>query len=940
MASDPRNPCVVHPLPLAPSFVGRQGVLAELEEHWRSGKRGVVALVGLGGAGKTAIAAQFLDKLLRVEAGPRPSSVFVWSFYQEPDAGRFLQRLYEYLATGGTPNAAGKGAGLLHLLDEALSAPAMADVHAFAVGGDPLRGTRHLLMLDGLERVQQQDASRGAYGRIEDMLLRRFLMRLASPASNLEALTVVTSRFPLTDLGYVHINVGGLEPPAALSLLRQRGVLGDDAALARLIDAYGAHALTLDHLGGLIGVFLEGDPGRAPEVETLGAAAGDRQAARLSRLLRAYETHLPPQELALLCRLCLLRRSENLAELTELFVCHPAIRPRTARELPKLIERVPGVLERLGAEDSHDLMRSLRATVEDALCQAPLAGPETAFREETVAILHSAFEVHELGRLEYGEFARLYADQSLDTPTDLLPLNRTDREALRYYYARILELRAHPLMPCPDADPALEKAFVELGHGPKPSARRRPEGELGPHDVLLALQSVERYLRYLVAKHHALRRMREVCSLAAQKWALAGPLAEIDATGLERLLNALVERHLVLCEADGSFTVHPAIRDHFARVAKAAEGGAWHDLLRRQFISLVSRPGARQAEDDASLDLIEEAIHHALRAGRAPEALELYNDALGGMRRLAWKLGEAARGLRILQEFDPCPDPWALGWYWRALGDLDEAYRHNSLPYFRADIRLLQGRLPEVVLEGEGTRTAVAAFLMGQTTKLPRDVLGCAIPRDQLCLYLGRFSVGQSSALLEGLYRDIGWESDRARCLLLLAEACRRRSDETQAHHFLVEASRWILHSGSVEHLCLYHLTRARILRSSADYDAAQRAVAERAVAEGLHLAERSGLGLYHIELLCERAESSLALGEAAGAEQTARDALRRARDPKCTFAWGEAEAGHLLGQALAEAGRSSEARTILGQTLALRRNLGHPDTTLTERALARLQRS
>ena len=47
--------------------------------------------------------------------------------------------------------------------------------------------------------------------------------------------------------------------------MRNHGVHGDDEALLRLVHAYGAHALTLDHLGGLIGQFLGGDPEKAPE---------------------------------------------------------------------------------------------------------------------------------------------------------------------------------------------------------------------------------------------------------------------------------------------------------------------------------------------------------------------------------------------------------------------------------------------------------------------------------------------------------------------------------------------------------------------------------------------------------------------------------------------------------------------------------------------------
>src|SRR5437660_2012646 len=142
-------------------------------------------------------------------------------------------------------------------------------------------------------------------------------------------MVLVTSRFPLTDLevygnhgpcsassaklaGYRQIDIGGLSDGAALALLRTRGVHGDDGDLETLISGYGAHALTLDHLGGLIGQFLSGDPRRAPEAPKLTSPSGDRQALRLARLLRAYEEHLPPAELALLCRLCLLRRGATI----------------------------------------------------------------------------------------------------------------------------------------------------------------------------------------------------------------------------------------------------------------------------------------------------------------------------------------------------------------------------------------------------------------------------------------------------------------------------------------------------------------------------------------------------------------------------------------------------------------------------------------------------
>jgi ATP-dependent Clp protease ATP-binding subunit ClpA len=70
--------------------VGRDEELAELREFWRQSRGGVLALVGLGGAGKTAVASRFLQEILSGHMEPRPRGLFVWSFYQEPDAGLFL----------------------------------------------------------------------------------------------------------------------------------------------------------------------------------------------------------------------------------------------------------------------------------------------------------------------------------------------------------------------------------------------------------------------------------------------------------------------------------------------------------------------------------------------------------------------------------------------------------------------------------------------------------------------------------------------------------------------------------------------------------------------------------------------------------------------------------------------------------------------------------
>jgi hypothetical protein len=225
-----------------------------------------------------------------------------------------------------------------------------------------------------------------------------------------------------------------------------------------------------------------------------------------------------------------------------------------------------------------------------------------------------------------------------------------------------------------------------------------------------------------------------------------------------------------------------------------------------------------------------------------------------------------------------------------------------------------------------------AMFLMGQTTQLPPDLLGCAIPQDQILLYRGRLDPVRRTLLLQELYQEIGREGDRARCQLLAAEAARRQADMKLCRQYLDAASGWVLRSGSVEHLCLFHWVRSRAARAAGDG-----ATARRAVDEGLHLARQSGLGLYLVELLCEGAELYLLRCDAGGAEEPAREALRRASSSECQFMWGAAAAGHLLGQALAMQGRAKEARTQLEETLEMRSRLGDPAAETTEEVLGSL---
>jgi tetratricopeptide (TPR) repeat protein len=796
--------------------------------------------------------------------------------------------------------------GLLHLLRDALSA-----------------GGPNLLVLDGLERIQRQDGyAEARHGQIEDPLLKQLLVWLAEGVG--QTMALITSRFPLTDLeahrgsGYRAVDVGGLSVPAAVALLRARGVWGENAALERLVASFGAHALTLDHLGGLIGQFLDGDPSRAPEAPALASPGADRQAFRLARLLRSYEEHLPPTELALLCRLCLLRRSVTADQMVSLFLCTPGVHARTVRELPRLLRHALGS-EPFSEHTLDYLARAMQGKVVEALCAAPIAGPAEHFLQEIISVARAFVELEDSAlEARIADLARLYKEAHLEPPSDRYPLPRRDRIRFRMLANRYIQLRGS-LGQAPGTPPqALEQAFLDLGYGGK-TCKRYPE-DLHPSELPHALREVRRWLRQMAFKHVALQNVREQCEALQRKWSLAGPLASLDRIELLQVLYNLVTRHLVLKESDGTFSVHPAVRDHFGRLGSGADREAWHDFLRDKMLSLVQQPGRQLPHKPATLDMVEETIYHALQAGRTREAAELFERALGGLRHLGWNLGEMARGVRILRGFSECPDRWALGWFLRALGEYEEALGHNPLPCFRADIRLLQGRLPLVAAEGDETRTAIAAFLMGRSKELPPDRLGYAIPLAQLLLYEGQFHRLSASGLQADLYKDIGWEGERARCQLLLAEAARHCGDLPQAQAAYQSAYSWVVHSGSIEHLCLLHLVQARLARCEGNGEKAQRAVTA-----GIHLARQCGLGLCLIELLCEQAEICLARADAPAAEQVAAAALERAQSPDCQFMWGAAEAGHLLGLALYEQGQCDRARRFLRRALARRRMLDDP---------------
>ncbi len=309
---------IVHALQPAPHFHGRDGLVAALR-RWVADLASpdrVWSLVAAGGTGKTAV-------VERVVAGMEPgeASVLVWSFYERPDADAFLLECNR-LFLGEEEGPMG---GRLERLERGLR-----------------DGRPHLVVLDGLERVQEDAGGGRVRGELSDQTLKLLLRALAAGLGRARAL--VTSRFPLVDLGdwanrgYRETRLDDLTPEAAVAVLRGWGVVGDEAALRAAAEQVGHHALSVAVIGSYLRSFADG---RIEEVAAfdLDAVTGDdAKAAKLARVLASYAERLPAEERELLARLAVFPRGVTLALLGALVEAGGEVAGLLVNERPRLVK--------------------------------------------------------------------------------------------------------------------------------------------------------------------------------------------------------------------------------------------------------------------------------------------------------------------------------------------------------------------------------------------------------------------------------------------------------------------------------------------------------------------------------------------------------------------------------------------------------------------------
>lgn len=616
-----RAPRYVHILSREADLRGRDEEVARAVAWLRAGEPGVMALVGIGGTGKTVLLQQVLDAAEEIDG------LFVWSFYRDPDVDRFLNEAHRYVA--GRDSPAEGSLGHVYALVEALKA------------SGPM-----VLVLDGLERIQS--FAEDAPGRIEDPALRVLLERLAAGVGKTAAL--VTTRIGVRDLadraGYVEVPLDVLPPRAGAALLADRGVTGDTAARERLSAVLGGHPLTLSLFGSLLAEAAKGDPARANELVPLASLDGLTPSARLAEVLKAYDGRLPRVEAAMLERIAVFR-GDVTADLVVKVLLEPAqagglvSRFRTwwsdplgrldAAGLLHAIEHLEAlrILHREGERDGK-VVYAFHAAVKDHFYERLLAGGDSAKVHESVRVHLAAKPLRRKPETE----------EELDRMEELifhtLRCGRAE-EAFRIYWDRVegYEHLGRGLGAYTRGRRMVD-AFFEGGDPAKPVAglpawqAAMLAGDLGLY--LEKLGDLDGALACHLGTHAAARDAKDTANMAVGLLNQASILVLQGQLPDARRLAAKAQHHAEQAGDDG------------LRADALTLGGLAEGLSGKAAHALASFAEARRlvcALDGADHELTRRrGARHAqvlLRAGDARTALRLLDANVAECRRRGWR---------------------------------------------------------------------------------------------------------------------------------------------------------------------------------------------------------------------------------------------------------------------------------------------------------------
>ncbi|MCX6049738.1 MAG: BTAD domain-containing putative transcriptional regulator [Chloroflexi bacterium] len=328
--AEPRPHVTGYNLPQRAKLYGRQAELTDLQKWVTEEGCRLVGIFGIGGQGKTTLAATLVRTLADAEHAPLASN----GAGPKRNQGSFTRILWQSLLNA--PSLAEVIQEWIYVLSDqtVTSLPASLD-RQIAQLVDHLRRQRCLLVLDNLESILQSD-ERSGYYRPGYEAYRQFVRQLAEGEHR--SCLLITSRERPHDLTHLDedtpavrfLSLSGLPTDAGRQMLQARGMTGDTAQLAALVQHYSGNPLALKLVAETVQSLFAGNVPAFLQTEAL--VFDD-----IREILDQQFARLTPLERELMVWLAIVREPVAYTTLRDLLAQPPA--PRLVLEAIRSLQR-------------------------------------------------------------------------------------------------------------------------------------------------------------------------------------------------------------------------------------------------------------------------------------------------------------------------------------------------------------------------------------------------------------------------------------------------------------------------------------------------------------------------------------------------------------------------------------------------------------------------